>query len=57
MELYKLGASLALNIVVIVLLITGILLTTGETSSRFLTMLELVIGAIFGVTATQVGKQ
>jgi hypothetical protein len=57
MELIKLVASLVLNLVVIVLLIYGILITSGETSARFSAMLELVIGAIFGITATQVGKQ
>lgn len=55
-ELYKMGASLAINVFCISVLIMGALYTTGDTSSRFMSLLEIVIGAIFGVTATQIAK-
>jgi len=55
-EIIKMIATLILDIVVIVLLVYASLNTSGELSSRFLTMLEIVIGAIFGVTATQISK-
>jgi hypothetical protein len=56
MEIYKMLSSLAINIFVIVLLVVATLVTTAEISSRFMSLLEIVIGAIFGVTATQVAK-
>ncbi len=56
MELAKMLATLTLNLVVIVLLVWASLNTSADLSTRFLGMLELVIGAIFGVTATQIAK-
>jgi F0F1-type ATP synthase membrane subunit a len=56
MELAKMLATLVLNVVVIVLLVWAAFSTTGELSSRFMSLLEVVIGAIFGVTATQITK-
>lgn len=56
-EIYKMLASLALNIFVIVVLALGALNTTADLSSRFMSLLEIVIGAIFGVTATQIAKE
>jgi hypothetical protein len=57
MEIYKMLTSLAINMFVIVILVLGTLLTTGDFSSRFMGLLEVVIGAIFGVTATQIAKE
>lgn len=57
MELYKMGASLAINVFVILVLVFGALITTADISSRFMSLLEIVIGAIFGVTATQIAKE
>lgn len=56
MEIYKMVASLAINIFVVLLLVIATLVTTADISSRFMSLLEIVIGAIFGVTATQVAK-
>jgi F0F1-type ATP synthase membrane subunit a len=56
MEYTKMFATLALNIAVIVILVLAAYSTTGDLSSRFTSLLEVVIGAIFGVTATQVTK-
>lgn len=60
MEIAKMLATLALNIIVIALLMYGALSTaapaTAELSTRFMSLLEIVIGAIFGVTATQITK-
>ncbi len=56
-EVYKMLASLGINVFVILVLILGALNTTGEISSRFMSLLEIVVGAIFGVTATQVAKE
>ena len=57
MEIYKMLASLAINVFVILVLVLGAFSTTGEMSSRFMSLLEIVIGAIFGVTATQIAKE
>jgi len=57
MEIYKMLASLAINVFVILILVLGALNTTAELSSRFMSLLEIVIGAIFGVTATQIAKE
>jgi hypothetical protein len=54
MDKWKMAASFTLNVIVIAALIIATLNTTGDTSSRFLGMLELVLGAIFGVTATEI---
>jgi len=56
-EIYKMLASLAINVFVIVVLAVGALNTTADLSSRFMSLLEIVIGAIFGVTATQIAKE
>ncbi len=56
MEIAKMLATLALNVFVIAILIYGALNTTAELSTRFMSLLEIVIGAIFGVTATQITK-
>ncbi len=57
MEIAKMLATLALNLTVIVVLIWGTLNTSTELSTRFMSLLEIVIGAIFGITATQVTKE
>ena len=57
MEIYKMVASLAINVFVIIILILGVLYAQTEISSCFMGLLEIVIGAIFGVTATQIGKE
>jgi uncharacterized membrane protein len=56
MEIYKMLTSLAINVFVVLILVIGVLNTTGDLSSRFMGLLEIVIGAIFGVTATQIAK-
>jgi len=56
-EIYKMLASLVINVFVILVLVLGALNTTAELSSRFMSLLEIVIGAIFGVTATQIAKE
>ncbi len=56
MEIAKMLATLAFNLVVIAVLVWGGLNTTAELSTRFMSLLEIVIGAIFGVTATQITK-
>jgi len=56
-EIYKMLASLAINVFCISVLLLGALYTTGDVSSRFMSLLEVVIGAIFGVTATQIAKE
>jgi F0F1-type ATP synthase membrane subunit a len=56
MELAKMLATLILNVVIIVLFVWAALSTSGELSSRFMGLLEVVVGAIFGVTATQITK-
>lgn len=56
MDKWKMFASFTLNVIVIGALIGATLNTTGDTSSRFLGMLELVLGAIFGVTATEIAR-
>jgi uncharacterized integral membrane protein len=55
-EIYKMIASLIINIFAITILAWGALYTSAELSLRFMSLLEIVVGAIFGVTATQVGK-
>lgn len=56
MEIAKMLATLALNLTVIAVLVLGALNTSAELSTRFMSLLEIVIGAIFGVTATQITK-
>ena len=56
MEIYKMVTSLAINVFVITVLALCALNTTADLSTRFMSLLEIVIGAIFGVTATQVAK-
>jgi hypothetical protein len=56
-ELYKTFATLILNLVVVIILILGVVYTDADISSRFMSLLELVIGAIFGITATQIAKE
>jgi F0F1-type ATP synthase membrane subunit a len=56
MELSKMAATLALNLIVITVLIWAALNTGTELSTRFMSLLEIVIGAVFGVTATQLTK-
>lgn len=56
-EKLKMFATIAFNIIIIVILTLGtILLRTSaqDLSSRFMSLLEIVIGAVFGITATQV---
>ena len=57
MEIYKTLTSVAINVFVILVLVLGALTTAGDISSRFMSLLEIVIGAIFGVTATQIAKE
>jgi len=57
MEIYKMLASLFINIFVILVLILGAFYGPTDLSSRFMSLVEIVIGAIFGVTATQVAKE
>jgi len=56
MELSKMAATLALNLIVITVLIWAALNTSSELSTRFMSLLEIVVGAVFGVTATQITK-
>lgn len=56
MELSKMAATLALNLIIIAVLVWAALNTSTELSTRFMSLLEIVIGAIFGVTATQITK-
>lgn len=56
MEIAKMLATLVLNLIVITILVWGALNTSAELSTRFMSLLEIVIGAIFGVTATQITK-
>ncbi len=56
MEITKMLATLALNLIVIIVLVIGAMTTGAELSTRFMSLLEIVIGAIFGVTATQITK-
>jgi hypothetical protein len=56
-EKTKMYATIFFNLLIIVLLTIGtILLRTSaqDLSSRFMSLLEIVIGAVFGITATQV---
>jgi len=57
MELYKMVGSLIIDITVILFLVLGALNTAPELSTRFMSLLEIVVGAIFGVTATQIAKE
>ena len=57
MEISKMLVSLAINVFVILILIQGALNSTADISSRFMSLLEIAIGAIFGVTATQIAKR
>lgn len=56
MEIAKMFATLALNLIVIAVLVLATLNTSAELSTRFMSLLEIVIGAAFGVTATQIAK-
>lgn len=56
-EIYKMIGTLIINVFVISVLILGVLYTSTDVSSRFMSLLEIVIGAIFGVTATQIAKE
>ncbi len=56
MEIIKMLSTLALNLIVIIVLVVGAMSTAAELSTRFMSLLEVVIGAIFGVTATQITK-
>jgi uncharacterized membrane-anchored protein len=56
-EFAKTLASLALNITVIILLVYGALNGPANLSTQFMSLLGIVIGAIFGVTATQIEKK
>lgn len=56
MEIAKMLATLALNLIVITILAWAALSTSAELSTRFMSLLEIVIGAAFGVTATQITK-
>lgn len=56
MEIAKMLATLALNLIVVTVLVWGALNTSAELSTRFMSLLEIVIGAVFGVTATQITK-
>ncbi len=56
MEIAKMLATLALNLIVITVLVWASLNTSAELSTRFMSLLEIVIGAVFGVTATQITK-
>ena len=56
-EKTKMYATIFFNSLIIVILTVGtILLRTSaqDLSSRFMSLLEIVIGAIFGITATQI---
>ncbi len=56
MEIVKMLSTLALDLIVIIVLVIGAMSTAAELSTRFMSLLEIVIGAIFGVTATQITK-
>ncbi len=56
MEITKMLSTLALDLIVIIVLVVGAMSTGAELSTRFMSLLEIVIGAIFGVTATQITK-
>jgi F0F1-type ATP synthase membrane subunit a len=56
MEIAKMLATLALNLIVVTVLVWAALNTSAELSTRFMSLLEIVIGAVFGVTATQIAK-
>jgi F0F1-type ATP synthase membrane subunit a len=56
MEIYKMVTSLVINVFVITIIALCALNTTADLSTRFMSLLEIVIGAIFGVTATQIAK-
>ena len=56
-ELIKMSSSLMLNLIVISILAYAAVTTSQDLSSRFMSLLEIVIGAIFGVTATQIAKE
>ncbi len=56
MEIVKMLSMLALDLIVIIVLVIGAMSTGAELSTRFMSLLEIVIGAIFGVTATQITK-
>ena len=49
-------ATLTLNLIVVTVLVWAALNTSAELSTRFMSLLEIVIGAVFGVTATQIAK-
>ena len=56
-EKLKMFATIAFNLLIIVILTFGTLFlrtSAVDLSSRFMSLLEIVIGAIFGITATQV---
>ena len=56
-EKIKMYATIFFNLLIIIILTLGtILLRTSavDLSSRFMSLLEIVIGAVFGITATQV---
>lgn len=57
MEIYKMIGSLIINTFVILTLVLAALNTTPDLSTRFMSLLEIVVGAIFGVTATQIAKE
>ena len=56
-EKIKMLSTLGLNLVVIIILAWASVNTTSELFTRFMSLLELVIGAIFGITATQIAKE
>lgn len=56
-EKIKMFATIFFNLLIIIILTVGtIFLRTSamDLSSRFMSLLEIVIGAVFGITATQV---
>lgn len=56
-EKIKMYATIFFNLLIIIILTLGtIYLRTSavDLSSRFMSLLEIVIGAVFGITATQV---
>jgi hypothetical protein len=56
MELCKMFTTLGINVFAIIVLALCALNTAGDLSTRFMGLLEIVVGAIFGVTATQIAK-
>ncbi len=57
MEAVKTIATLSINVITIILLAWASMNASTELSTRFMSLLEIVIGAIFGVTATQIAKE